>query len=59
EIKYCKVADSDNEVAAKRDKGLEQLNQYIHSHRIGGRPNLKAALLVFIGKNKFEIIEIE
>jgi hypothetical protein len=57
EIKYCKVSDSDSEIAAKRDKGLEQLNQYIHSHRMGGRPDLKAALLIFTGKNKFEIIE--
>jgi hypothetical protein len=58
EIKYCKVSDNDNEVVAKRNKGLEQLNKYIHSHRMGGRPDLKAALLVFTGKNTFEIIEI-
>jgi hypothetical protein len=56
EIKYCKVSDTDSEVEAKRDKGLEQLNQYVHSHRMEGRPDLKAALLIFTGKNKFEII---
>jgi hypothetical protein len=59
EIKYCKVSDSDSEIAAKRDKGLEQLNQYIHSHRMKGRSDLKAALLIFTGKNKFDIIEIQ
>jgi hypothetical protein len=59
EIKYCKVSDSDSEITAKRNKGLEQLHQYIHSYRMEGRPDLKAALLVFTGKNKFEIIEIK
>ncbi|MDR0573806.1 MAG: ATP-binding protein [Tannerella sp.] len=57
EIKYCKTSASDAEVAAKRKEGLEQLEQYLHSHRMENRPDLKAALLVFIGKNKFEIIE--
>jgi hypothetical protein len=55
EIKYCKVSDS--EIDAKRNRGLEQLKQYVHSHRMEGRPDLKAALLIFTGKNKFEIIE--
>jgi hypothetical protein len=59
EIKYCKVSDTSDEIVAKRDKGLEQLKQYVHSHRMAGRPDLKAALLVFTGKNKFEIIEIQ
>jgi hypothetical protein len=57
EIKYCKVSDTDTEIAAKRNKVLEQLKQYIHSHRMKDRPDLKAALLVFTGKNKFEIID--
>jgi hypothetical protein len=57
EIKYCKVSATAGEIAAKRDKGLEQLKQYLHSHRMEGRPDLKAALLIFIGKDKFEIID--
>ncbi|MDR3267770.1 MAG: ATP-binding protein [Tannerella sp.] len=57
EIKYCKVSATDSEIAAKRNKGLEQLKQYVHSHRMEGRSDLKAALLVFTGKNKFEIID--
>jgi hypothetical protein len=59
EIKYCKTSASEAEVAAKRKEGLEQLEQYLHSHRMNGRPGLKAALLVFTGKNKFEITELE
>ena len=57
EIKYCKASATDAEAAAKRSEGLEQLGQYVHSHRMEGRPDLKAALLIFTGKNKFEIIE--
>jgi hypothetical protein len=57
EIKYCKASASEAEVAAKRSEGLEQLKQYLHSRRMEGRPGLKAALLVFTGKNKFEITE--
>jgi hypothetical protein len=38
---------------------LEQLKQYVNSSRMKDRPNLKAALIVFIGKNKFEITEIQ
>ncbi|MDR1631865.1 MAG: ATP-binding protein [Dysgonamonadaceae bacterium] len=57
EIKYCKTSASEAEVAAKRSEGLEQLKHYLHSHRIKGRPYLRAALLVFTGKNKFEITE--
>ncbi|MDR2763669.1 MAG: PD-(D/E)XK nuclease domain-containing protein, partial [Tannerella sp.] len=59
EIKYCKTSAGDGEIAAKRSEGLEQLTQYIHSHRMKDRPDLKAALIVFTGKNKFEITETQ
>jgi hypothetical protein len=59
EIKYCKTSATDAEIAAKRKEGMEQLEQYVHSHRIKGHPGLRAVLLVFTGKNKFEITEIE
>jgi hypothetical protein len=58
EIKYCKTSAKENEIVAKRNEGAEQLKQYLNSYRIKDRPNLKAALLVFTGKNKFEITEI-
>ncbi|MDR2115227.1 MAG: ATP-binding protein [Planctomycetaceae bacterium] len=57
ELKYCKTNAKESEIAQKRKEGLEQLNQYIHSSRFKDRPNLKSALLIFIGKDKYEIIE--
>ncbi|MDR2346665.1 MAG: ATP-binding protein, partial [Planctomycetaceae bacterium] len=57
ELKYCKAKSKKTEIAQKRKEGLEQLNQYIISHRLKDRPNLKSALLLFIGKDKYEIIE--
>jgi hypothetical protein len=58
EIKYCKTSAKAEEIAAKRKEGLGQLEQYIHSHRMEGRPDLKAVLLLFTGKNKYEIHDI-
>jgi hypothetical protein len=57
ELKYCKTGAGEEEVAEKRKKGLEQLQQYAQSYRLGERHDLKAALIVFTGKNKFEITE--
>jgi hypothetical protein len=53
ELKYCKTGAGESEIAAKRAEGLEQLKQYKHSHRMEGRLDLKAALIIFIGKSKF------
>jgi hypothetical protein len=55
EIKYCKASAKDGEIAARRAEGLEQLRQYADAHRMKDRPDMKAALLVFTGKNRFEI----
>jgi hypothetical protein len=55
ELKYCKTSASASEIAAKREEGLEQINRYARSHRMKDRTDLKAALIVFIGKDKFEI----
>ncbi|MDR0835429.1 MAG: PD-(D/E)XK nuclease domain-containing protein, partial [Tannerella sp.] len=57
ELKYCKAGAKESEIAAKRDKGLEQIRQYLTSDRLKGRTDLKAAVIVFIGKNKYRIIE--
>ncbi|MDR1142427.1 MAG: hypothetical protein LBL62_12095, partial [Planctomycetaceae bacterium] len=54
---YCKTDAKETEIAQKRKEGLEQLNQYLHSARLKDRPNLKSALLIFIGKDKYEIVE--
>jgi hypothetical protein len=55
ELKYCKTDAKETEIAAKREEGLAQVAQYLQSHRLKGRSDLKAAVIVFIGKNKFEI----
>jgi hypothetical protein len=57
ELKYCKAGAKESEIAAKRDKGLEQIQQYLASDRLKGRTDLKAAVIIFIGKNKYRIIE--
>jgi len=57
ELKYCKTSVSESEIKVKREQGLKQLTEYLHSYRIGNRPGLKAALIIFTGKNKFEITE--
>jgi hypothetical protein len=57
ELKYCKTNAKKSEIAKKRKEGLEQLNMYINSARLKDRPNLKSALLIFIGKDKYEIVE--
>ncbi|MDR2756342.1 MAG: PD-(D/E)XK nuclease domain-containing protein, partial [Planctomycetaceae bacterium] len=56
ELKYCKTDAKDSEIAQKRKEGLEQLQQYIHSQRLKDRPNLKSVLIIFIGKDKYEIV---
>ncbi|MDR0337382.1 MAG: ATP-binding protein, partial [Planctomycetaceae bacterium] len=57
ELKYCKTDAKQSEIDHKRQEGLEQLNQYIHSARLKDRSNLKSALLIFIGKDHYEIVE--
>jgi hypothetical protein len=57
ELKYCKVSAPATEFEAKKKEGLEQLDKYIHLHRMEGRAGLKAAVIVFTGKDKFEITE--
>jgi hypothetical protein len=58
ELKYCKVSDTEAEINAKRQKGLTQIDEYINAYRIKDRPDLKAAVIIFIGKDKFEITEV-
>ncbi|MDR0705051.1 MAG: ATP-binding protein [Planctomycetaceae bacterium] len=57
ELKYCKTDAKETEIDQKCRKGLEQLDQYLISSRLKDRPNLKSVLLVFIGKDKYKIIE--
>jgi hypothetical protein len=57
ELKYCKTTTKKSEIIQKRKEGLDQLNAYLVTRQLKDRPNLKSALLLFIGKNKYEIIE--
>jgi hypothetical protein len=59
ELKYCKTDASEAEITAQQEKGREQVEQYLASHRLGGRPDLKAAVIVFIGKNKYRILPLK
>ncbi|MDR1270000.1 MAG: ATP-binding protein [Planctomycetaceae bacterium] len=59
ELKYCKTHASQAEINQKRKEGLEQLNQYVHSFRLKNRSDLKFALIIFIGKDKYEIVMLD
>ncbi|MDR0700316.1 MAG: ATP-binding protein [Tannerella sp.] len=58
ELKYCKVSATKSEIDVKRKEAFEQIDKYINAYRIKGRPDLKAAVIVFVGKDKFEITEV-
>ncbi|MDR1290020.1 MAG: PD-(D/E)XK nuclease domain-containing protein, partial [Planctomycetaceae bacterium] len=55
ELKYCKTDASEEEIAQKKSEGLGQLKQYTNSSRLKDRPNLRSALIIFIGKNNYDI----
>ena len=54
EIKYLKT-DDEKKLPQAQKEASEQLHRYIHAHRLEGRDDLKTAIVVFIGKNKYEI----
>jgi hypothetical protein len=58
EVKYCKTDASEAEITAQQEKGRTQVEQYIAPHRLGGRPDLKVAVIVFIGKSKYRILPL-
>jgi hypothetical protein len=55
ELKYCKAGAKPAEIAAQQKAGEEQINQYLASHRLCERSDLKAAVIVFTGKNKYKM----
>ncbi|GHT53009.1 hypothetical protein AGMMS49982_14810 [Bacteroidia bacterium] len=57
ELKYCKTTTTPAEIAKLQKEGEEQIKQYLSSHRLGNRSDLKAAVVVFIGKNKYKLSE--
>jgi hypothetical protein len=58
ELKYCKTDANEAKIAEKRDEGMKQIREYLASERLKGHTDLKAAVIVFIGKNKYRITEI-
>ena len=55
ELKYLKTSDEKMLPQAQKEASA-QLQRYIHAHRLQGRSDLKTATLIFIGKNKYEIV---
>jgi hypothetical protein len=59
ELKYCKAGAKESEIAKQQHEGEAQIEKYLYSHRFAGRPDLKAAVIVFIGKDKYRISQPE
>jgi hypothetical protein len=62
ELKYIKKSESQRPdfaqyIAKIKAEGLEQMERYKKSRRLEAKKNLKQALLIFIGKDKYEIVE--
>jgi len=54
ELKYLKKSEQ-NRLAEVKKEGIKQLERYATSRRLSDKRNIKKALLVFIGKDKFMI----
>jgi hypothetical protein len=52
---YCKTGAGEAEVTAQQQKGKEQIEQYPALHRLSNRSDMKAAVIVFMGKNEYRI----
>jgi hypothetical protein len=57
EIKYIKKEEA-SELKTKQDKSVEQLKKYKRSARFENRNDVKFASITFVGKDKYEIIEV-
>jgi hypothetical protein len=59
EIKYVKKSDEANNaiLQAKRDEARTQLTKYRDSHLFADRTDVRYLSIIFIGKDKYEIIE--
>jgi hypothetical protein len=56
ELKYIKAGDAnDKSLAALRRNARKQLNDYSSSALMRDRKDLKKAVILFIGKNKYEM----
>jgi hypothetical protein len=56
EIKYVKATDAtDKSLATLRRNARKQLNSYSGSYQIKDSKDVKKAVILFIGKNKYEL----
>jgi hypothetical protein len=58
EIKYLKKENA-SELKTKQDKSVEQLAKYKRSARFENRTDVKFASITFVGKDMYEIIQID
>jgi hypothetical protein len=58
EIKYLKK-ENENELKSKQNESVGQLKKYSRSNRFANRNDLKFASITFIGKDRYEIIEVD
>ena len=56
ELKYLKKSERNRLEEVKRE-GLKQLKGYVDSREFKDRENIKHALIVFIGKDEYEVVE--
>ena len=56
ELKYLKKGDADKLEQVKQE-GMAQISRYAAAKGFDGRENLKQALLIFIGKDKYVVVE--
>jgi hypothetical protein len=54
ELKYLKT-NEEAKLPQAREEAAEQLKRYIRAHRLAGRTDLKTAIVIFTGKNSFQI----
>ncbi|MFW6377731.1 MAG: AAA family ATPase [bacterium] len=57
ELKYLKKSDKDKLAEVKKE-GLKQLDKYANSRKFSGKENLRKALLIFIGKDEYVLVEV-
>ena len=55
ELKYLKKSERNRLEEVKRE-GLKQLKGYVDSREFKDRENIKHALIVFIGKDEYEVV---
>ncbi|WP_287843983.1 PD-(D/E)XK nuclease domain-containing protein, partial [Caldanaerobacter sp.] len=57
ELKYLKKSEK-GKVDKIKEEGIKQLKRYIESRGLKDRKDVKQALVIFIGKDEYQVIEI-